>query len=150
MLLSPELRRPEEYETRRRGYHVDAYQDIAAPSFMDSTGTGVSDEDADLLDTAVAHTVGVVRADDGLRLSLGVPRGPYFRDELLPVTLALTNSCIASTRCPVWCLAVSPVLPSRRYRPARSACAGKHGARARVRQAGLAAGKQRRYGMVKV
>src|SRR5437764_12338803 len=42
--------------------------------------------------TAVAHTVGVVRADDGLRLSLSVPPGPYFRDELLPVTLALANS----------------------------------------------------------
>src|SRR2546421_2837801 len=42
--------------------------------------------------TAVAHTVGVVRAADGLRLSLSVPRGPYFRDELLPVTLVLANN----------------------------------------------------------
>jgi hypothetical protein len=42
--------------------------------------------------TATAPTLGVVRVDDGLRLSLSVPRGPYFRNELLPVTLALTNS----------------------------------------------------------
>jgi hypothetical protein len=34
----------------------------------------------------------VARDDDGLRLSLSVPRGPYFRDELLPVTLVLANN----------------------------------------------------------
>jgi hypothetical protein len=43
-------------------------------------------------DTAAAHAVGVARDDDGLRLSLSVPRGPYFRDELLPVALTLTNN----------------------------------------------------------
>jgi hypothetical protein len=42
--------------------------------------------------TATAPAVGVVRADDGLRLSFSVPRGPYFRDELLPVTLVLANN----------------------------------------------------------
>jgi hypothetical protein len=42
--------------------------------------------------TAVAHAVGVVHTDNGLRLSLSVPRGPYFRDELLPVTLVLANN----------------------------------------------------------
>jgi len=36
--------------------------------------------------------VRAVRTDDGLRLALSVPRGPYFRSELLPVTLALTNN----------------------------------------------------------
>jgi hypothetical protein len=41
---------------------------------------------------AAAHTIGVVRDDGGLWLSLAVPRGPYFRDELLPVTLALANA----------------------------------------------------------
>jgi hypothetical protein len=43
-------------------------------------------------DTAAAHAVDVARDDEGLRLSLSVPRGPYFRDELLPVTLVLTNN----------------------------------------------------------
>ena len=52
----------------------------------------VTERVSTLPDTAVAHTVGVVRADDGLRLSLSVPHGPYFRDELLPVTLVLTNN----------------------------------------------------------
>jgi hypothetical protein len=41
---------------------------------------------------AAAHAVGGARDDDGLRLSLSVPRGPYFRDELLPVTLVLANN----------------------------------------------------------
>ncbi|HKC73606.1 MAG TPA: hypothetical protein VKF37_05320, partial [Chloroflexota bacterium] len=36
--------------------------------------------------------VRAVRTDDGLRLALSVPRGPYFRTELLPVTLVLTNN----------------------------------------------------------
>jgi hypothetical protein len=43
-------------------------------------------------DTAAAHAVGVAHADDGLQLSLSVARGPYFRDELLPVTLVLANN----------------------------------------------------------
>src|SRR5438067_2395066 len=34
----------------------------------------------------------VVRTDQGLQLALSVPRGPYFRTELLPVTLVLTNN----------------------------------------------------------
>jgi hypothetical protein len=52
----------------------------------------VTERASTLPDTAVAPTVGVVRADDGLRLSLSVPRGPYFREELLPVTLVLANN----------------------------------------------------------
>jgi hypothetical protein len=43
-------------------------------------------------DTAAAHAVDVARDDDGLRLALSVPRGPYFRDELLPVSLVLANN----------------------------------------------------------
>src|SRR5436309_277759 len=36
--------------------------------------------------------VSAVRNDMGLQLALSVPRGPYFRSELLPVTLVLTNN----------------------------------------------------------
>ncbi|HKO23839.1 MAG TPA: hypothetical protein VJY65_03770, partial [Chloroflexota bacterium] len=36
--------------------------------------------------------VSAVRKDQGLQLALSVPRGPYFRGELLPVTLVLTNN----------------------------------------------------------
>src|SRR5439155_13084199 len=36
--------------------------------------------------------VRAVRDDQGLQLVLSVPRGPYFRSELLPVTLVLTNN----------------------------------------------------------
>jgi hypothetical protein len=36
--------------------------------------------------------VRAVRTDQGLQLALSVPRGPYFRSELLPVTLVLTNN----------------------------------------------------------
>jgi hypothetical protein len=36
--------------------------------------------------------VRAVRNDQGLQLALSVPRGPYFRTELLPVTLVLTNN----------------------------------------------------------
>jgi hypothetical protein len=36
--------------------------------------------------------VRAVRTDQGLQLALSVPRGPYFRGELLPVTLVLTNN----------------------------------------------------------
>ncbi len=41
--------------------------------------------------TAPAGTIGAARDDGGLRLALMLPAGPYFRDELLPVTLTLTN-----------------------------------------------------------
>lgn len=40
---------------------------------------------------AGAGPVGAVRQEGGLRFALSLPRGPYFRDELLPVTLTLTN-----------------------------------------------------------
>src|SRR5438874_11792488 len=36
--------------------------------------------------------ISAVRDDQGLQLALSVPRGPYFRTELLPVTLVLTNN----------------------------------------------------------
>jgi hypothetical protein len=39
-----------------------------------------------------APGVRAVRTDEGLQLALSVPRGPYFRSELLPVTLVLTNN----------------------------------------------------------
>jgi hypothetical protein len=39
-----------------------------------------------------AQGVSAVRNDQGLQLALSVPRGPYFRTELLPVTLVLTNN----------------------------------------------------------
>lgn len=37
-------------------------------------------------------TVSALRDDGGLRLALALPPGPYFRDELLPVTVTLTNN----------------------------------------------------------
>jgi hypothetical protein len=36
--------------------------------------------------------VSAARTADGFQLALNVPRGPYFRSELLPVTLVLTNN----------------------------------------------------------
>jgi hypothetical protein len=42
--------------------------------------------------TTAADALSVARDDGGLHLSLSVPRGPYFRDELLPVTLVLANN----------------------------------------------------------
>lgn len=40
---------------------------------------------------AVAPGPVAMRDDEGLQLALALPRGPYFQNELLPITLTLTN-----------------------------------------------------------